>query len=161
MPEQPQERGEDPHTESGSGPWRAGFNEYLLIGVVVLILAGAALSFTLYALPVPHLQLAELQPSIRVARVNDFPPGSSRVVTWGENAVLVIRTGETSYAALQGTSPLDGCVLDWNNDAMQVRSPCGDLIYDLYGNVVRGLTTIPLKRFTVFLREDAVYVTGA
>ncbi len=156
---QPQERGEEQHGESGK--WRAGFNEYLLIGVVVLMLTGIALSFTLYALPVPHLQLAELQPSIRVARTTDFPPGSSRIVTWGETVVLVVRTGESSYAALQGVSPLDGCILEWDNDSMLVRSPCGDLLYDLYGNVVRGLTTVPLKRFTVFVRQNVVYVTGS
>lgn len=158
MPAGPPERGEQQHT--GSGNWLGSFNEWLLVGVIALMLAGVALSFTVYAIPVGHLQIAELQPSIRVARTSDFEPGTSRVVTWGQTVVLVVRTGENSYAALQGTSPLDGCILDWDADAMHVKSPCGDLIYDLYGNVVRGLTTMPLKRYTVFVRENAVYVTG-
>ena len=156
MPEQQQETG-----QRESGKWQAGFNEYLLIGVAALIVVGSALSFVLYALPVPHLQVAELQPSIRVAPTKAMLAGSSRVVTWGATVVLVVRTGEESYAALQGTSPVDGCILEWDNASMLVRSPCGDVLYDLHGNVVRGLTTTPLEHFTVFVRQGDIYVTGA
>jgi len=38
-------------------------------------------------------------------------------------------------------------------------SPCSYLVYDLHGNVVRGLTTVPLRRYGVFVREGIVYVT--
>jgi len=148
----------DERVEAG---WsRLAFNEWLLGGVVALMLAGAALSVALYSLPVPHLQLAELQPSIRVARVGDFPTGGSRIANWGDDVILVIRTGEATYTAIEGVSPLDGCILEWDNAAMLVRSPCADVAYDLHGNVVRGLTRIPLKRFTVFVRQDAVHVTA-
>ena len=140
---------------------KLGFNELLLIGVAALIFLGTALGFVLYALPVPHMQVAELQPSIRVAPVRAMPPGSSRVVTWGSTVVLVVRTGESSYAALQGTSPVDGCILEWDNASMLVTSPCGDVRYDLHGNVVRGLTTTPLVSYTVFVRQGEVFVTGA
>ena len=37
-------------------------------------------------------------------------------------------------------------------------SPCSYLVYDLHGNVVRGLTTVPLQRYGVFERQGAVYV---
>jgi nitrite reductase/ring-hydroxylating ferredoxin subunit len=149
-------------TAEGDQPvWKRGFNEYLLGGIVVLMLAGVILGFGLYLLPPEHLQLAELQPAIRVARQGDLPIGSSRVVTWGERVILVVRTGEDAFAALQGTAPTDGCILRWDPTSLRVLSPCSYIVYDLHGNVVRGLTTVPLQRYAVFVRDGVVYVTGA
>ena len=141
--------------------WRPGFNEFLLGGIVVLMLVGAAIALGLYLLPGEQLQIPELQPAVRVARQADFPAGASRVVTWGERVILVVHTGDQTYAALQGTSPLDGCILRWDLASLRVVSPCSYLVYDLHGNVVRGLTTVPLQRYAVFVREGAVYVTGS
>jgi nitrite reductase/ring-hydroxylating ferredoxin subunit len=141
--------------------WAPGFNEYLLAGVAVLMLVGVLLAVGLYLLPPQHLQLAELQPAFRVGPEADLPVGASRVVNWGERIVLVIRTGEQSYAALQGTAPTDGCLLRWDETSLRVSSPCSYLVYDLHGNVVRGLTTVPLERYAVFVRDGVVYVTRA
>jgi hypothetical protein len=42
---------------------------------------------------------------------------------------------------------------------LRVVSSCSYVVYDLHGNVVRGLTRVPLQRFAVFVRQGAVYVT--
>jgi len=139
--------------------WVFGFNEYLLAGVGTLMLAGTLIAVAFYLLPPKHLQLAELQRAYRVGPVADFPVGASRVVNWGERIVLVIRTEEQAFAALQATAPTDGCLLNWDERSQRVSSPCGYLVYDLHGNVVRGLTTLPLQRYRVFVLDDVVYVT--
>lgn len=160
-PAPPRAEAEGSATGGAAPPaWRPGFNEFLLAGIVALMLVGAGLSFVLYALPVPHLQLAELQPSFRIAHTVDFPVAESRVVHWGDRVVLVIRTGEDRYAALEGVSPIDGCILEWDPASVHVRSPCTDLQYDLHGNVVRGLTTVPLQRYAVFVRQGVAYLTA-
>jgi hypothetical protein len=138
---------------------KAGFNEYLLAGVVVLTLVTLALGIALYLLSGDYLQIPELQPAVRVVREPEFPVGASRVVSWGQRIVLVVRSGERDYSALQGTSPIEGCILDWDAASLRVVSPCTYVVYDLHGNVVRGLTTVPLQRFAVFVRQGAVYVT--
>jgi nitrite reductase/ring-hydroxylating ferredoxin subunit len=138
---------------------KAGFNEYLLAAVVVLTLATVALGVAVYLLPGEYLQIPELQPAVRVARQSDFPVGASRVLNWGTRIVLVVRAGDQEYSALQGTSPIDGCILEWDAASLRVVSPCSYVVYDLHGNVVRGLTTVPLQRYAVFLRQGAVYVT--
>jgi nitrite reductase/ring-hydroxylating ferredoxin subunit len=139
--------------------WQPGFNEYLVGGLAVLMLVGSILAVGLYLLPPENLQLAELQPAYRVARAADLPIGASRVVNWGDRAILVVRTSEQAYAALQATAPTDGCLLQWDPTSLRVQSPCTYLIYDLHGNVVRGLTTVPLQRYGVFVRDGVVYVT--
>lgn len=138
-----------------------GFNEYLLTGVAALLLAGALMVVAFFLLPSRHLQLYELQRAYRVGPEADLPVGASRVVNWGDRIVLVIRTGEQAYAALQATAPTDGCLLNWDEQSQRVWSPCGYLVYDLHGNVVRGLTTVPLQRYRVFVRDDVIYVTAA
>jgi nitrite reductase/ring-hydroxylating ferredoxin subunit len=139
--------------------WQPGFNEWILGGIAVLILVGALFGSVLYLLSPQPLQLAELQPAYRVSRVEEFPVGSSRVVNWGSTVILVVRTGEQSYAALDATSPTDGCILKWDPVSQRVLSPCSYLVYDLHGNVVRGLTTIPLTRYAVYVRDGVVYVS--
>jgi len=141
--------------------WKATFNEYLLGGIAVLTVVLAVLITVAYLLPGDYLQIPELQPAVRVAEQTDFPVGASRVVTWGPRIVLVVHSAEREYAALEGTSPLDGCILNWDPVSLRVVSPCRFLVYDLHGNVVRGLTTVPLQRYMVFLRQGSVYVTGS
>jgi nitrite reductase/ring-hydroxylating ferredoxin subunit len=149
----------DPAGDGQPRRWKPGFNEYLLGGVVALTLVGLALAAALYLLPGDYLQIPELQPAARVARLADFPVGASRVVSWGTRVVLVVHAGDRDYAALQGTSPIDGCILEWDAVSLRIVSPCTHLVYDLHGNVVRGLTTVPLQHYAVFVRQDAVYVT--
>ena len=139
--------------------WKPGYNEYLLGGIVLLAIVLIALSAVTYILPGDYLQIPELQPEMRVARQADFPVGASRVVSWGSRIVLVVHNADGEYSALQGTSPLDGCILDWDEVSMRVVSPCSFIVYDLHGNVVRGLTNVPLLRYGVFVRRGTVYVT--
>lgn len=145
-------------SEAGVAQWEPGFSEYLLGGIVVLMVVALALAGLLYLLPPERLQLAELQPAFVVAPVARFPVGASRVVDWGDQVILVVRTGEGTYAGLQGTSPTNGCILNWDQTSLRVLSPCSYIVYDLQGNVVRGLTTLPLQRYPVFVRDSVVYV---
>ncbi len=138
--------------------WRAGFGEYVLGGILVLMVAGLALTVFFYLLPPSHLELEELQPALRVSTEADLPVSESRILNWGDDVVLVVRTGKHTYAALQGTAPTDGCILKWDATSLRVVSPCSYIVYDLHGNVVRGLTTVPLQRYAVFVRDGVVYV---
>lgn len=127
-----------------------------MLAVVFLIALAVA---TLYTSPPEHLIIPQRELAARVARVEAFPVGSSRLETWGEQAILVVRRGDDDYAALQGISPVDGCILRWDPDALRIVSPCGHQVYNLRGHAVEGLTTEPLQRYSVFVRDDIVYVT--
>ncbi|MDH3458031.1 MAG: Rieske (2Fe-2S) protein [Gemmatimonadota bacterium] len=135
-----------------------GFNELLLGAVIALIIAGIALGTALYVSPGDHLEIPELQPVIRVTQERDLPVGASRLIRWGDRAVLVVRLGQDRFAAVDGTSPNDGCLLRWEEDASRIVSPCSYVVYDVDGSVVSGLSTRALQRFPVFLRDGIVYV---
>lgn len=133
-------------------------NGLLLAAVILLMLTGAALTVALYLLPGEHLEVPETQPAIRIESEDHFTVGSSRVQNWGEAVILVVRPEEHEYHALQGTSPADGCILRWDEESLRVVSPCTHAVYDLRGNVVRGLTREPLHRYPVYVRNGVVYV---
>jgi nitrite reductase/ring-hydroxylating ferredoxin subunit len=134
-------------------------NRLLLIGVLAFTGVLVALGLTLYLVPTGRLDMPELQPAVRVARVSDFPVGTGRVVDWGTRVVLVVRRSESRYYAVEGTAPSDGCLLAWDPEGLRIVSPCSYLVYDVWGHVVAGLTTVPLRRYDVFERDGVIYVT--
>jgi nitrite reductase/ring-hydroxylating ferredoxin subunit len=152
------EEGEVMTSDQERGPSRLGFNDLLLGAVTLLMLVGLMMVLAFYVLPGEHLEIPEIQPGVRVTRAADFPVGASRLVSWGERTILVVRSGEQTYAALQGTAPRDGCILEWDAESMRVASPCSYVVFDLQGNVVTGLSTTPLQRYSVFIRGGVVYV---
>jgi nitrite reductase/ring-hydroxylating ferredoxin subunit len=131
----------------------------LLVGVLGVAGFIGLVVIAFFLLPPPYLQVPDLQPVARVARVADVPVGTSRMVTWGARSVLVVRRDSVTFFAVQGTAPNDGCFLQWNRDALRIESPCSYVVYDLDGNVVEGLTRIPLRRYRVFERAGTLYVT--
>jgi nitrite reductase/ring-hydroxylating ferredoxin subunit len=137
---------------------RLDLNGLLLAAVVLLMITGAALAVALYVLPGEHLDVPETQPAIRIESEEHFMVGSSRVQNLGEEVILVVRRAEADYHALQGISPADGCILRWDEESLRVVSPCTHAVYDLRGNVVRGLTREPLHRYPVYVRNGVVYV---
>ena len=144
--------------ESTEGKRQRDFGNYLLKGVIVLAVFTTLLVMTLYAMPPKHLAVPQHEPSVRIARVADFPVGSSRTQNWGDEIILVIRGGEDDYHALEGVSPVDGCLLEWDAESMRVTSPCGYQLYDLHGYAVAGLTTQPLGRYGTHVRDGTLYV---
>ncbi|MBT8462794.1 MAG: hypothetical protein KJO44_09775 [Gemmatimonadetes bacterium] len=138
---------------------RRDFGTFLLNSVLgVVFLIGLAIA-VIYTVPPEHLIIPQHEVAVRVARVGDFTVGSSRMETWGEQAILVVRNGENQFSALEGVSPVDGCLLQWDAESMRVSSPCGHQLYNLRGQAVEGLTTEPLQRYDVFVRDGVVYVT--
>ncbi|HSG82557.1 MAG TPA: Rieske (2Fe-2S) protein [Gemmatimonadota bacterium] len=138
---------------------RLGFTELLLGGLVILMVTLGLIAAYFYATPSQNLEIPEVQPMARVAREADFPVGSSRIRNWGEEIILVIRPDSLRYFALQGTSPVDGCLLRWDPESTRVFSPCRYALYDLRGDVVVGLATQALKRYTASVRDGVVYVS--
>jgi nitrite reductase/ring-hydroxylating ferredoxin subunit len=138
---------------------RLGFEELLLIGIGVLIVAGWILGIVLFVFSTKPLTIPEAQPAMPVVSEDTFQVGTSRVQNWGERIILVVRRTEREYYALQGTSPTDGCILRWDAESQRVVSPCNYIVYNLSGNVVTGLTTESLQRYSVSVRDGVVYLT--
>ena len=135
-----------------------GFNDVLLLSIIALMVTLVLFVIGLYGKPSERLESPEVQPAIRVARAEDVPVGASRLVRWGARAVLVVHVSENEFVAVAGTSPSDGCLLEWEEEAARIVSPCTYVVYDVDGSVVAGLSTTPLLRYPVFIRSGTLYV---
>ncbi len=145
--------------EKETGNQRPGFTELLLGGVILLMLTLGVMAAVFYVTPSKNLEIPEIQPVTRVAPEAEFPVGSSRIRNRGEQIILVVRSDSLRYYALQAVSPVDGCILRWDPESSRVYSPCRYMVYDLRGDVVVGLSTQALKRYSVSVREGVVYVS--
>lgn len=112
----------------------------------------------MYALPGERLVVPELQPAVRIARLDDFPPNSARLERWGEELILVVRESQGEVTAVSAVSPQDGCVVRWDTEVQQIVSPCTHLIYNRRGGVVTGLSDEALRSWPVLIRDGVVYV---
>lgn len=145
--------------KSESPPRERDLGTYVLNSMLAIVFLISLAIAALYSNPPEHLIIPQREIAARISRVEDFPVGSSRLETLGDQPVLVVRLAEHDYRAVQGVSPVDGCLLRWDSEALRVTSPCGHQLYNLRGHAEEGLTTEPLRRYSVFVRSDIVYVT--
>ena len=136
-----------------------GLESLLMIGLLLLLGLMLSLFAVLYAIPAEHLTLPDRQSALRMGRIDKISVGGSRVNNWGDEIVLLVRISDDKFYAIQGTSTLDGCILEWDQQAFRVVSPCGHQTYDLRGRAVEGLTTRPLRRYDVSVQRGLVFVT--
>ena len=137
------------------------FWDWCLAGLCVFGATLGVAIFFLYALPQEPLTIPEVQASIRVGRLDDFPANSARIQSWGSDLVLVIRTEDGVMRAVQGRSPSTGCVLQWDSDRGYVSSPCSYEIFNPLGYIVSGLGDQTLRSFPVWIRDGIISIGSA
>jgi nitrite reductase/ring-hydroxylating ferredoxin subunit len=134
------------------------FWDWCLAGLSAFGIAVGVIVFLLYALPQEPLVIPDVQSSIRVARLDAFPANTARLERWGDRLILVIRNPSGEVTALEGRSPADGCVLEWDPHLGRVRSPCSYQIYNPYGFVIAGLDNRALRRYSVLIRDGVINI---
>jgi len=137
------------------------FWDWCLAGLSVFGVALGLIIFFLYALPQEPLIIAEVQASIRVGPLDDFPPNTARLESWGTELILVIRTEDGEMMAVEGRSPTTSCVLQWDPRRGHVTSPCSYEIYNPLGYVVSGLGDQALRSFPVWIRDGIISIGSA
>jgi len=134
------------------------FWEWCLAGVGFLIVALGLFISLLYALPQEPLVIPEVEASLRIADLDDFPVNSDRLERWGNRWILVVRMPSGEVTAVEGRSPADGCELKWDHELRRIFSPCSYQIYNPYGFVVAGLDNRDLRRYPVLIRDGVVSI---
>ena len=134
------------------------FWDWCLAGLSVFGFSVGLLIFLLFALPQEPLVIPEIDASIRVANLEDFPENTEKRKQWGEKLILVIRSASGEVTAVEGRSPADGCVLEWDRRLARVYSPCSYHVYNPYGYVVEGLDNRALLRYPVFERGGVINI---
>lgn len=79
--------------------------------------------------------------------IEEMLVGQTRMIVLGGEPVLVIRE-ENRVAALSATCPHLGCLVKYKGEGV-LHCPCHESIFDMSGNVRRGVAPRPLASFPV------------
>lgn len=123
------------------------------------LLAVAALCFPVIAYLFPPEHKLELSGPQAVATVERFLPGSARTLrVHGESVIVIHDQPGHFYAVSAYCTYLQPCQLSWSEDRRQLLCPCHGGVFDVQGNVVDGPTNLPLRRFTVTVGGNTIFV---
>ncbi len=98
--------------------------------------------------------------SLKVGPVAEFKNNSSKIVKFGRTPVILIRTKEGKFKAMEATCTHLDCLVQFKEDTQQIFCACHNGIYDLQGRNVSGPPPKPLKQYDVNITNDEIRITS-
>ncbi len=125
-----------------------------------LVVCGAAAELLACGTSRPTLTASGNQVTLSYAQFPALmsPGGSAIVDVQGRFPLAVVRTSDTTAAALSATCTHLACIVDYNAGANQLHCACHNADFELTGAVVRGPTTIPLPTYAATPGPDGIVV---
>lgn len=81
----------------------------------------------------------------------DFVNKGFKIVRFGPDPVIVVRTGEGEFRAFSATCTHLDCIVEFRKDHKDIWCNCHNGKYDLQGRVVSGPPPRPLTKFAVHI----------
>ena len=97
-------------------------------------------------------------PSVSAGKAADIPVNSGKIVPFGTQPVIVVRTSTGELRAFSGTCTHLSCTVQYRPDIERIWCACHNGHYDLTGRNVEGPPPRPLDRYDVVLKDDDVLV---
>ncbi|HET9706079.1 MAG TPA: Rieske (2Fe-2S) protein [Vicinamibacterales bacterium] len=97
-------------------------------------------------------------PSVNAGRAADIAPNTGKIVPFGTQPVIVVRTSTGELRAFSGTCTHLSCTVQYRPDLERIWCACHNGHYDLTGRNVEGPPPRPLDRYDVVLKGDDVLV---
>ena len=98
--------------------------------------------------------------SLKVGPVAEFKNNSSKIVKFGRTPVILIRTKDGKFKAMEATCTHLDCLVQFKEDTQQIFCACHNGIYDLQGRNVSGPPPKPLKQYDVNITNDEIRITS-
>ena len=97
-------------------------------------------------------------PSVNAGRAADIAPNTGKIVPFGTQPVILVRTSAGELRAFSGTCTHLSCTVQYRPDLERIWCACHNGHYDLTGRNVEGPPPRPLDRYDVVLKGDDVLV---
>ena len=107
---------------------------------------------------VPPEVVEAAPPSVSAGKAAEIAPNSGKIVPFGTQPVIVIRTAGGELRAFAGTCTHLSCTVQYRPDLERIWCACHNGHYDLTGRNVEGPPPRPLDRYDVTLKGDEVIV---
>lgn len=129
----------------------------LVAGFGALTAAAAALPVVGFLLP-PKGTLSD-RSLVLAASKSELAERSARKVTVLGKPILLVRLEGGRFFALSAVcTHMDICHLDWNEARRELVCPCHGGAFDVYGNVVKGPPSVPLRTYAIEELGDELYI---
>jgi nitrite reductase/ring-hydroxylating ferredoxin subunit len=130
---------------------------WMVRGLGILVAFGALVPILGFLAP-PEASVG-VPDQILVGAVGDIPENGARLVRFQSHPVLVICVEGGAYFALSATcSYTEECQLEWSAERHQIVCPCHGDVFDIFGNVLQGPSSIPLRRYAVEEIDGRLYL---
>lgn len=118
-----------------------------------------AIFYPLFAYLIPP-KIAEAKvKSVKIGVVSNFPPSSSKIVRFGRKPIIIVRTDQGEFSALEATCTHLDCIVQFKKETNQILCACHNGIYDIKGRNLSGPPPKPLSEFEVTIVDDEIIVT--
>ena len=97
-------------------------------------------------------------PSVNAGKAAEIAPNTGKIVPFGTQPVIVVRTSTGELRAFSGTCTHLSCTVQYRPDIERIWCACHNGHYDLTGKNVEGPPPRPLDRYDVVLKDDDVLV---
>lgn len=121
------------------------------------ILASIVYPVARYLTPPDIAEAATL--SVTAGSARTLAPNSGRVVPFGSQPAIVIRTAGGELRAFAGTCTHLACTVQYRPDLHRIWCACHDGQYDINGRNVAGPPPRPLEAYDVNVKDDDIVIT--
>jgi cytochrome b6-f complex iron-sulfur subunit len=124
--------------------------------------AGGVVAATLY--PVMRFLVPPDVPeatslSASAGKASALAPNSGKVIPFGAQPAIVVRTQEGELRAFTAVCTHLSCTVQYRSDLQQIWCACHNGHYDLTGRNVSGPPPRPLRSFDVAVKDDEIIVS--
>ncbi len=99
--------------------------------------------------------------SVNAGKVDEFKPGDSKIIRFGNKPVIIIRIDEQNFRALSATCTHLDCTVQYKKSENIIWCACHNGKYDLFGKNISGPPPKPLDKFDVAIKNDELIVSKA
>lgn len=121
------------------------------------VLASIAYPVARYLAPPDIPEAATL--SVTAGSARALAPNSGRIVPFGSQPAVVIRTPTGELRAFAGTCTHLACTVQYRADLQRIWCACHNGQYDLNGRNVAGPPPRPLEAYEVNVKDDDIVIT--
>ena len=105
----------------------------------------------------PQLPEASIN-EVAAGNVRDLKPNTARIVKFGSQPALLIRTGEAEWRAFSAICTHLNCTVQFQEGKRQIWCACHNGTYDLNGRVIAGPPPRPLEEYFVHVRGEEIVI---
>jgi cytochrome b6-f complex iron-sulfur subunit len=129
----------------------------LVAGFGALTAAAAALPVVGFLLP-PKGTLSDRSLVLAASKAELAERTAKKVTVLGKPILLVRLEGDRYFALSAVCTHMDICHLDWSEERREFVCPCHGGAFDVYGNVVKGPPSVPLRSYPIEQLGDELYI---